>query len=59
MAKLQITLVKSPIGYSDDQRRTAEALGLKKLHQSVEHENTPAIAGMVKKISHLLKVVEL
>lgn len=58
MTKLHITLVKSPIGYSAKQRQTVEALGLRKLHQTVEHEDTPAIRGMVEKVSHLLKVVE-
>lgn len=58
MVKLQITLVKSPIGYSEDQRRTVEALGLTKMHKTVEHDDTPAIRGMVRKVSHLLKVVE-
>ncbi len=58
MAKLQVTLVKSPIGYPDRQRLTAEALGLHRLHQTVEHDDSPAIRGMVKKIAHLLKVCE-
>ncbi len=58
MTKLHITLVKSPIGYSARQRRTVEALGLRKLNQTVEHEDTPAIRGMIEKVSHLLKVVE-
>jgi large subunit ribosomal protein L30 len=58
VAKLQITLIKSPIGYPDRQRLTAEALGLHRLHQTVIQEDTPAILGMVKKISHLLKVEE-
>ncbi|MGI6345331.1 MAG: 50S ribosomal protein L30 [Bacillota bacterium] len=59
MAKLQITLVKSPIGYPDKQRLTAEALGLRRMNQSVEHEDTPAIRGMIEKIAHLIKVVEI
>jgi len=58
VTKLHITLVKSPIGFSEKQRKTVEALGLRKLHQTVEHDDTPAIRGMVKKVSHLLKVVE-
>ncbi|NLW17343.1 MAG: 50S ribosomal protein L30 [Firmicutes bacterium] len=58
VTKLHITLVKSPIGYSARQRRTVEALGLRKLNQTVEHEDTPAIRGMIEKVSHLLKVVE-
>ena len=58
MAKLQITLIKSPIGYREGQRLTAEALGLHRLHQTVEQEDNPAIRGMVRKIAHLLKVDE-
>lgn len=58
MTKLHITLVKSPIGYSARQRQTVEALGLHKLHQTVEHEDSPAIRGMINKVIHLLKVVE-
>ncbi|OUC07996.1 50S ribosomal protein L30, partial [Litorilinea aerophila] len=42
---LQITLVKSPIGYSKRQKATVEALGLRKLHQTVEKEDTPVIRG--------------
>lgn len=58
VTKLHITLVKSPIGYSARQRQTVEALGLHKLHQTVEHEDSPAIRGMINKVIHLLKVVE-
>lgn len=56
---LKITLVRSPIGYRRDQRATAEALGLRRLHQSVVHEATPAIQGMVHKIRHLITVEEV
>ncbi len=58
MAKIKITLVKSPIGYNKKQRLIAESLGLKKLNSSVVQENTPDILGKVHKISHLLKVEE-
>lgn len=58
VTKLHITLVKSPIGYAAKQRKTVEALGLRKLHQTVEHDDSPAIRGMVNKVIHLLKVVE-
>lgn len=58
MAKIKITLVKSPIGYNKNQRAIAESLGLKKLHSSVVQEDTPDILGKVKKITHLLKVEE-
>lgn len=56
---LKITLVRSPIGYRRDQRATAEALGLRRLHQSVTHEATPAIEGMVHKIRHLVTVEQV
>ncbi len=56
--KLRITLVNSPIGRPDPQRVTVRSLGLSKLHQSVEHEDTPQIRGMINKISHLVKVEE-
>jgi large subunit ribosomal protein L30 len=58
VAKIKITLVKSPIGYNKNQRAIAESLGLKKLHSSVVQEDTPDILGKVKKITHLLKVEE-
>ncbi len=57
--KIRITLVKSPIGYSREQKETLKALGLKRLWQTVEKENTPVILGMVKKVSHLVKVEEV
>ncbi len=59
MAKLKITLVKSPIGRQKKQKITAETLGLTKLHKAVEHEDTPQIRGMIKKISHMVKVEEV
>jgi len=55
---LTVTLVKSPIGYSERQKRTVRALGLRKMMQSVEHSDTPALRGMIAKIPHLLKVDE-
>ncbi len=55
MAKLRITWVKSAIGYSVDQKRTLKALGLKKLNHIVEHDDVPAIRGMVSKVDHLVK----
>lgn len=58
MAKLLITLKHSPIGRPKDQRLTVQALGLRKLHQTVEHEDTPQIRGMIKKVSHLVQVQE-
>ncbi len=56
---LTVTLVKSPIGYSERQKRTVRALGLRKMMQSVEHSDTPVLRGMIAKIPHLLDVVEL
>ncbi len=56
MAKIQVKQVKSAIGRTKTQKRTLEALGLKKLHQVVEHEATPSILGMVAAVSHLSRV---
>ncbi len=54
MAKIKVTKVKSAINRTLTQKRTLEALGLKKIGQTVEHENTPSILGMVNKVSHLV-----
>ncbi|MBN2862170.1 MAG: 50S ribosomal protein L30 [Bacteroidales bacterium] len=56
MAKIRITQVKSKNRKPERQKRTLEALGIKKLNHSVEHEATPQILGMVEKIRHLVKV---
>ncbi|MGZ3835457.1 MAG: 50S ribosomal protein L30 [Mucilaginibacter sp.] len=56
MAKIKITQIKSVIDRSERQKRTVEALGLKKINQSVEVEATPAIIGMVRKVNHLVAV---
>ena len=58
MTKLKITLTKSGIGNRWDQKRTIEILGLRKLNQSVEHDDTPSIRGMIFKIRHLIEVEE-
>ncbi len=58
MAKLRITWVKSGIGYAQDQKRTLRALGLKRLNQSVIHDDSAAIRGMVLKVRHLVEVAE-
>ena len=55
---LRVTLVRSPIGYTKDQKRTALALGLRRMNQTVEHKDTPALRGMLFKISHLLRIEE-
>ena len=57
--KVKITLVKSPIACQPTQRKTVEALGLRKLHHSVVLDDTPATRGAVNKVSHLVKVEEL
>ena len=60
MAKtLKITLFKSTIGASPKQKKTVEALGLKKLHHSVELADSAAVRGAIAKVSHLLSVEEL
>ncbi|MBE9507968.1 MAG: 50S ribosomal protein L30 [Chloroflexi bacterium] len=56
---LRIRLTKSPIGYSDRQKRTVRALGLRRMHQSVEQKDTPVIRGMITKVSHLVTVEEI
>lgn len=53
---IKVTLVKSPIGYSVRQKNTVRALGLRKMGQTVEHNDTAVIRGMIKKVSHLVKV---
>ncbi len=57
--KLKITLVKSPIGAKPKQKKTVEALGLKKLNSTVEQPANDAIKGMVFKVKHLVKVEEI
>ena len=58
MAKLRVTWVKSSIGYPKDQKATIRALGLRKLQQTVEHEDQPAVRGMIRKVIHLVQVEE-
>ena len=55
---IRVTLVRSPIGYTKDQKRTVLALGLRRLHQTIEHKDTPALRGMLNKVVHLLKIEE-
>ena len=57
--KVQITLVRSLLGYPQRQRKTVWALGLRKMHQMVEVADTVAVRGMVTKVSHLLKLEEV
>jgi large subunit ribosomal protein L30 len=56
MAKLCVTWVKSSIGYAEDQKRTIKALGLHRLNQSVTHDDSVSIRGMINKVRHLVKV---
>ena len=56
MAKIKITQIKSVIDRSERQKRTVQALGLRKINHSVEVEATPAIIGMVRKVNHLVTV---
>jgi large subunit ribosomal protein L30 len=55
---LKITLVRSPIGYSERQKRTVRALGLRRLRQTVEQADEPEIRGMLAKVGHLVQVEE-
>jgi len=57
--RLRITWVKSSIGYSKRQKATIRALGLRRLGDSVEQEDTPVIRGMIDKVSHLVEVEEI
>ena len=56
MTKLRVTLVKSGIGYAEDQKKTLKALGLGRLNQSVIQEDSASLRGMVIKVRHLVKV---
>ncbi len=57
--KLRITLVKSPIGAQERHKLTVRALGLKRLHMTVEQPDNPSVRGMIAKVAHLLKVEEV
>jgi large subunit ribosomal protein L30 len=59
MSKVRITQVRSTIGRPERQKRTVKALGLGKINRSVEKDNNDSIAGMIRKISHLVKVEEI
>ena len=58
MIKIKIKQVRSRIGRPKDQKRTLDALGLRKMNATVTHEATPQILGMVHKVKHLITVVE-
>tara|TARA_B100001996_G_scaffold316312_1_gene259349 strand:- start:43 stop:231 length:189 start_codon:yes stop_codon:yes gene_type:complete len=57
--KIKITLVKSPIGYKEKAKKTLEALGLRRINQSVEHSSNDSIVGMIKIVDYLVKVEEI
>ncbi|GIP45881.1 50S ribosomal protein L30 [Paenibacillus sp. J45TS6] len=59
MAKLEITLVRSLIGRNESQRATVNTLGLRKINQTVVHNDNAAIRGMVNKVSHMVSVKEI
>lgn len=56
--RVRVMLVKSPIGYSQRQKDTVKALGLRRMHQTVEHVDSPTIRGMIAKVSHLVLVMD-
>ena len=58
MATLKITQVRSIIGRPARQKQTLEALGLRRLHHTVEHEDSPQVRGMIDKVQHLVEVEE-
>jgi large subunit ribosomal protein L30 len=55
---IKVTLVRSPIGFPVPQKSTLLALGLRRLNQTVEHKNTPAVRGMLTKVRHLIRIEE-
>ena len=58
MATIKMKQIKSKIGYPVDQKRTLEALGLHKISQVVEKEDTPVIRGMIRKVHHLVDIID-
>ena len=58
MATIKIQQVKSRIGAPKDQKSTLDSLGLRKMNRIVEKEDTPAIRGIIRKVHHLVKVIE-
>ena len=57
--RLRLTLIKSPTGYSERQKRTVRALGFRRVHQTVEHLDGPVARGMIAVVAHLLSVEEV
>ncbi len=58
MGRISVTWKKSAIGFPQDQKRTIAGLGLRRLHMTVEHDDTPSIRGMIDKVRHLVEVAE-
>ena len=58
MATIKVKQIKSKIGYPVDQKRTLEALGLRKIGHVVEKEDSPAIRGMIRKVHHLVTIID-
>ena len=58
MATIKIKQIKSKIGYPVDQKRTLDALGLHRISQVVEKEDTPSLRGMIRKVHHLVEVID-
>jgi large subunit ribosomal protein L30 len=56
---IRVTLIKSPIGYSKRHKGTIRALGLRRMHQTVEHADTPTLRGMLYKVNHMVEVEEV
>jgi len=56
VAKLRVTLIKSGIGYAQDQRKTLKALGLNRLNKSIVHNDNSSVRGMLDKVRHLIRV---
>lgn len=56
MAKLRVTLIKSGIGYAQDQKKTLKALGLNRLNKSIVHNDNSSVRGMLDKVRHLIRV---
>jgi len=59
VSTLKITYVRSAIGHRRDQKATVRALGLRRLHQTVERQDTPQTRGMIRKVEHLVRVEEI
>ena len=55
---IKVTLLKSGIGFPKPQKATVRALGFRRLHQTVEHKDTPALRGMLAKVVHLIRIEE-